>query len=266
MRTTVSTGDDLVIRRGTKFALLVFVALQLGFAGQAHAFGDGARVHIAQLRYSGGNFSPRPTALRRLAWEVAKRTSINMAVDAKVVGPLDQQLFSYPILYVGGDQAFDPLADGAIARLRQYLAFGGMIWVDSSDSRSTGGFDQSIQRMIGRLFPKKKMGAVADNHSLFKSFYLLERMVGRVATEPDVLALDLNGRLALIYEKSDLAGAWSRDNFGRWEFDVHPGGARQRELAFRWGVNFVMYALCLDYKSDQVHIPFILKRRRWQVR
>jgi hypothetical protein len=26
----------------------------------------------------------------------------------------------------------------------------------------------------------------------------------------------------------------------------------------------VMYALCLDYKSDQVHVPFIMKRRRWK--
>ena len=28
------------------------------------------------------------------------------------------------------------------------------------------------------------------------------------------------------------------------------------------GVNVVMYALCLDYKDDQVHLPYILKRRR----
>ena len=30
----------------------------------------------------------------------------------------------------------------------------------------------------------------------------------------------------------------------------------------RLGVNIAMYALCLDYKEDQVHIPFIMKRRR----
>jgi hypothetical protein len=30
------------------------------------------------------------------------------------------------------------------------------------------------------------------------------------------------------------------------------------------GVNLVMYALCLDYKADQVHVPFIMKRRRWK--
>jgi hypothetical protein len=167
---------------------------------------------------------------------------------------------------VGGDQAFDRFSDAAIAKLRQYMSFGGMIWVDSSENRSGGGFEESIRRLTSRLFPKKKLQAVGTKHTLFKSFYLLQGMVGRVATEPEVLALELEGRLALVYGKSDLAGAWARDNFGRWEFDVHPGGDRQRELAFRWGVNLIMYALCLDYKSDQVHIPFILKRRRWQIR
>ena len=43
-----------------------------------------------------------------------------------------------------------------------------------------------------------------------------------------------------------------------------PGGERQRELAFRLGINLAMYALCLDYKTDQVHVPFILRRRQWQ--
>ncbi len=39
-----------------------------------------------------------------------------------------------------------------------------------------------------------------------------------------------------------------------------PGGDRQRELAYRFGVNLVMYALTGNYKSDQVHVPAILER------
>ena len=44
-------------------------------------------------------------------------------------------------------------------------------------------------------------------------------------------------------------------------------GYRARRLAARrsqrWGAyqNLVLYALCLDYKDDQVHAPFIM--RRW---
>ena len=47
--------------------------------------------------------------------------------------------------------------------------------------------------------------------------------------------------------------------------DVRPGGENQREMAFRLGINLVMYALCVNYKADQVHVPFILKRRKWKV-
>jgi hypothetical protein len=73
-----------------------------------------------------------------------------------------------------------------------------------------------------------------------------------------------DGRLVAVYISNDLGGAWSRDDFGNYELQCEPGGERQRELAFRMGVNLVMYALCLDYKADQVHVPFIMKRRRWK--
>ncbi len=42
-----------------------------------------------------------------------------------------------------------------------------------------------------------------------------------------------------------------------------PGGDDQREEAFRVGVNLVMYALCLDYKTEQAHIDYILRTRRY---
>ena len=71
-------------------------------------------------------------------------------------------------------------------------------------------------------------------------------------------------RLVCAYVANDLGGAWARDDFGNYDFPCEPGGEQQRELAFRLGVNLVMYALCLDYKSDQVHVPFIMRRRRWK--
>ncbi|MBI3178976.1 MAG: DUF4159 domain-containing protein, partial [Deltaproteobacteria bacterium] len=69
-------------------------------------------------------------------------------------------------------------------------------------------------------------------------------------------------RLAVIVSLNDLAGAMSRDEFGEWEYDVGPGGEVTREMTFRLGINVVMYALCLDYKEDQVHVQYILRRRR----
>jgi hypothetical protein len=72
-------------------------------------------------------------------------------------------------------------------------------------------------------------------------------------------------RALVLLGVNDMLGAWSRDNFGNYDYDVFPGGDRQREMSLRLGLNIVMYALCLDYKEDQVHVPFILKRRKWRV-
>ena len=39
-----------------------------------------------------------------------------------------------------------------------------------------------------------------------------------------------------------------------------PGEPRQREFAFRSGVNIVMYTLTGNYKTDLVHAPALIER------
>lgn len=231
----------------------------------AAAIGPRSKLRLIQLAYNGGNPQPRPTGLRRLAWEVEKRTSIEVDLEPQLMRVQDRALFHHPFLYLGGDKAFDPFPQADLQRLQRFLVFGGFLLVDSADARPGGGFDKSVRRMVAALFPKKPLARLDDKHTVYKSFYLLDRAVGRVATVPYLEGVTQDKRTMLIYSQNDLAGAWSRDNFGQWEFGVYPGGDRQRELAIRWGINILMYAMCLDYKADQVHIPFILKRRRWQV-
>ena len=55
-------------------------------------------------------------------------------------------------------------------------------------------------------------------------------------------------------------GAWAVDRNGRFMSTPSPGGELQREMAFRFGINLVMYALTGNYKADQVHIPALLER------
>ena len=59
---------------------------------------------------------------------------------------------------------------------------------------------------------------------------------------------------------NDWAGAWAVDRRDQPIFATVPGGERQREWAYRFGVNLVMYALTGNYKADQVHVPAILER------
>ncbi len=54
--------------------------------------------------------------------------------------------------------------------------------------------------------------------------------------------------------------AWAVDASGRPLAEPVPGGEGQREMAYRFGVNLVMYALTGNYKADTVHAPALLKR------
>lgn len=217
---------------------------------------------FALIRYGGGNWNPRPNGLTRLAWELRKRTSIAIGLEIAAADPALPGIFEYPLLFWQGDAAFGPLPEIAITQLRQHLTMGGTLIADISDGVEAGPFHTSVKRALQRIFPDRPLVRVPTEHVVYKSFYLLDRHGGRVPTRSFLTGIFVEDRLAVVLSTNDLAGAMARDEFGEWEYDVGIGGNATRETTFRLGINLVMYALCLDYKEDQVHIPFILQRRR----
>lgn len=235
---------------------------------EAHAIGPGSKFRFGQLQLARGDLGPRPNALRRLAWEIDKRTSIDMNLEPAIVTPTSDGLHETPFLYLAGERELELPSAAGIEALRRYLTFGGFLLIDSAEGSTDGAFDGSVRKLISAIFPplgaQKGLEVVASDHVVYKSFYLLDRPLGRLAIAPAMEAVFRDGRIVCAYVANDLGGAWARDDFGNYDYPCEPGGERQRELAFRMGVNFALYALCLDYKADQVHVPFIMKRRRWR--
>jgi len=232
------------------------------FGRPAFAIGDKSNLEFARLALPGLP-DPRPSALRRLAWEVVRRTSIVTSSEAPELHPGDPALFRHPFLVLAGDRAFNMPSDADLGRLRRYLTYGGFLLIDSAEGRAGGGFDDSVRKMLAQLLPGELPARIAEGHVLWKSFYVLGGSPGRVLAAPYVEGVERDRRLAVVYSQNDLGGAWARDGFGHWEHEVIPGGDVQREDAFRFGVNLVMYALCLDYKTEQAHIDYILRTRRF---
>jgi hypothetical protein len=105
---------------------------------------------------------------------------------------------------------------------------------------------------------------VPPDHVLTKSFYLMQEFPGRWSggtlwIEPVGDQVN-DGVASVVVGSNDWAGAWAVDANNRPLLPVVPSGEPQREMAYRFGVNLVMYALTGNYKSDQVHVPAILER------
>ena len=110
---------------------------------------------------------------------------------------------------------------------------------------------------------------VPEDHVLTKSFYLLDRFPGRYdggklwverSDSEGAATGNTDGVSSIIIGSNDYAAAWALDDNGEPLYASVPGTDRQREFAFRTGVNIVMYALTGNYKADQVHVPALLER------
>jgi len=203
------------------------------------------------------------------------RTSIEPEAPMAVNVERDP-LMLFPILYWPIIASQKSLSDQAIARISQFMRTGGTVLFDTRDGgnslpalrqRLGLGDDASnsgrLRRLLSRL-DLPPLAPVPQGHVLTKSFYLLQDFPGRYVGGPVWVegrrGVINDGVSALIIGGNDWAAAWATDEQRRPLVLPTPGGSRQREMAYRFGVNLVMYALTGNYKSDQVHIPAILER------
>ena len=272
----ISFGLRGLLRRRTVRGAAAAVALLLTGAGMARA--DDAFVVRAtsELRLAyvqTGNpevDAESQDGLTGLNQILAQRTAVEAAAPLAIDIENDELIF-FPLLYwpVTDDQA--PPSPQAIERINRYLATGGTILCDTRDSgdRTPGIYGSAAESaaLLKKLVAGVKIPPlvpVPPDHVLTKSFYLLHEFPGRwnsgqVWVEPSEDRVN-DGVSTVVVGGNDWAGAWAIDKSGQPEFAVVPGGERQREMAYRFGVNLVMYVLTGNYKSDQVHVPAILER------
>ena len=210
-------------------------------------------------------------ALRaRTSYEPLEPVGVNLDTD---------DLSFFPLLYWPMDPREKDLSPQALAKIADYMRNGGTILFDTRDlslgaaegANSPG--ELTLRRLVAKL-DLPPLEPIPFDHVLTKAFYLLQEFPGRwvggkvwVEALPPV-DLDAGRRPArggdgvspVIIGPNDWAAAWAVDVQGRPLIEPVPGGNEQRELAIRFGINIVMYALTGNYKTDQVHAPALLER------
>ena len=208
------------------------------------------------------------------------RTSVEPEPPQSVDLERDEIAF-YPLLYWPVTPEQTTPSPAAYLKLNAYLRAGGMILFDTRDSNvskfgAASPAGQALRRLAAPL-DIPELEPVPEDHVLTRTFYLLQDFPGRHASH-DVWVeaspaeavqaegmpfRNLNdGVSPVVIGGNDWAAAWAVDQRGTPLLPIGRGfaGERQREMAFRFGVNLVMHVLTGNYKSDQVHVPALLER------
>ncbi len=188
----------------------------------------------------------------------------------------------FPLIYWPVPPDAPPLSEQTSAKIDVYLKNGGTIFFDTRDHQvnvpnlradELSAAQMSLRRILSNL-DIPPLEVVPADHVLTKAFYLLQSFPGRwegghlwvEASRTDAEDMhrrgssNFDGVSSIIIGSNDYASAWAVDLRGQPLFPVVPGGARQREMSFRTGINIVMYSLTGNYKADQVHVPALLER------
>lgn len=200
---------------------------------------------------------------------LGRRTAVE-AQGVMAVDPERDEMAFYPLLYWAVTPSQAPLSDTAKERLNRYMRNGGVLLIDTRDQNTAlapgaGAGTLALQGLTQGL-DIPPLGPVPPDHVLTKSFYLMQDFPGRYTGAPVWIEARESGSVndgvsPVVIGAHDWAAAWAVDpRTGAARYAVVPGGERQRELAFRFGINVVMYALTGNYKADQVHVPAILER------
>ena len=173
----------------------------------------------------------------------------------------------YPLIYFNVPDNAQPLSETAIANLNRYLRVGGALVIDTRAGGTVG--SQTDVTKLGPLLEgldAPLLQPVPTQHVLSRSYYLLDDFPGRFAgrrlwiEQTDVSGAAGGDKVSRLFVgDADWASAWAVDERGRDLYSVD-GGAQQREMARRFGVNLIMYVLTGNYKDDQVHLPALLER------
>jgi hypothetical protein len=218
--------------------------------------------------------------LEGLSVFLSQRTALEPAEPLPVDISRDELSF-FPILYWPIVPASTRPDAATLARVDAYMKQGGTILFDTRDAfTSLSGRPDEISPGLAKLreilsaLDIPELEPVPRDHVLTKSFYLLRDFPGRyiggtlwVEALPDAVE-EQEARPAragdsvspILITSNDLAGAWAVAADGQPLLPLTPGEPRQREFAFRVGVNIVMYVLTGNYKADQVHVPALLER------
>jgi uncharacterized protein DUF4159/aerotolerance regulator-like protein len=213
---------------------------------------------------------------------LAQRTALE-AGDPIGLDIAHDELAFYPLIYWPIVPGAPRPSDAALKRIDSYMKNGGTVLFDTRDAidapPGVGGETRSpgmveLRKILSSL-DIPQLEPVPRDHVLTKTFYLLRDFPGRFDTgqlwvealppeseqEQDTRpARGGDGVSSILITSNDLAGAWAMQPDGQPMLPMVDSEPRQREFAFRAGVNIVMYTLTGNYKADQVHVPALLER------
>jgi hypothetical protein len=195
---------------------------------------------FAQLIHE-GDWDPDPSAVHNLLKHARDNSTLEVKFKRQNVSLTDSTAAEYPLLYMTGHREFHWNAE-EVDRLQRYLAAGGLLLADACCGRMS--FDLAFRRELAKVFPDRRLERLPLDHPLYRCHYQIDRVAYTPRVEedfgptqsPELEAVTIDGRLAVVYSKFDLGNGWE-------QFPHAYSYGLEEQAALELGTNMIVYAI-----------------------
>jgi hypothetical protein len=224
-----------------KFMKYIFLLCQIFlFAESSNLFAQTNKptsaFQIVRVKYNGGgDWYNDPSADVNLLNFIKENTKIRVNPEYKFVEIGNENLFSYPFLFLTGHGNI-LLSDFEARRLREYLLAGGFLYIDDDYD-----LDKAVRREMKKVFPDKDFTELPFSHGIYRSLYDFPNGPPKTHEHdnkpPQGFGIFHEGRLVVYYTyESNPSDGWA-------DPEVHNNPESKRTEALRFGANIVMWVL-----------------------
>jgi hypothetical protein len=191
---------------------------------------------IARLQYEGGgDWYNDPEVIPNLVKFIKKYINIDLDERQAIVKPSSREIFNYPIIFMTGHGNVY-FSEMDAKNLREYLERGGFLYVDDDY-----GLDIHFRREIKKVFPDKELEEIPLSHPIFHIYWKFDKLPKihqHDGKPPKAYGIFIGDRLVLLYTyESNISDGWT---------DRHGDPPEVQEIALKFGMNIVLYALTLQ--------------------
>lgn len=172
------------------------------------------KFRVGQIMHD-GPWKTRAAAFPMLLNQFHTATGTPVSFELRDVSLTDASIYEMPFLYMTGTTDF-ALTEQEIGALRRFLNNGGVLLVEAGEGRQT--FDAAFRQQIAKVLPGKALTALPAGHDIFTKPLnasvvkarpaLAVRRGNQIEVTPELLGIELNGTLSVIYTPNDLSAGW----------------------------------------------------------
>jgi hypothetical protein len=224
---------NLLFKIRCSFFLMWIINVYGGFAQSEKL---SSQFTVARVKYSGGgDWYNDPSCIPNLLTYLNQNTNINAGRAERQVSLNDENLFSYPVIFLTGHGRIS-FSEKEFLHLRDYLMNGGFLYADDDY-----GLDEHFRREMEKVFPGKQMVEIPFSHPIYHVQYEFANGLPKVhehdGKPPQGFGYFNEGRLVVFYTySSNISDGWVDE-------EVYNDPSGIREQAFKMATNIIVYAL-----------------------